>query len=175
MAGLKCNHCGNAIRYHGEPNGTELIMFTSKTWKAITDSVYDPTNEVFHTEYVIPSPYLYQADTICSDFKGQFCKIWKCPHCGTLHIFDMINTCEVVAVYIKCEYSENSIENVSQEYVIFDDIIWDKITELSIPNMELPNLFKPSFYASVNKEYLLLYVDSIEKATYYIKEEHNKE
>lgn len=172
MAGLKCNHCGCSIRYHGELDGTELVMFTAEKWREITTSVYDPKNEVIHTEYVIPSPYLYQADTIYDDFKGQYCKIWKCPNCGTLHIFNTKNSLEVVSVYTEC----NTVTNIygGEEYVIFDDITWDKITELSIPNKDIPALFKPSFLAAITKTYMVIYVDDIADAKLYIDEKLKK-
>lgn len=159
MAGLKCEHCGHGIRYHGEPNGIELIMFSEAAWKSVVESTYDPLHEKIHDEYPVPCPYLYTTDTIYDDFRGFYCKIWKCPQCGTLHVFDNNDITRVIKVFIPCVDEVKDDRNAGDRFVIYDDMTWEQITELSIPNTEIERYYPPTFYALVAGNGLSLYAD----------------
>ena len=159
MAGLKCEHCGHSIRYHGESNGIELIMFCESAWQNIIESVFDPNDVKMHTEYPVPIPYQYTADTIYDDFNGTYSKIWRCPNCGALHIFDMKDITRVTAVFVPCEDHTESLKGTKSLFILYDDIAWDKLTELSIPTAEIEQYYPPTYYALLDERSLALYED----------------
>ena len=155
MAGLKCSHCGEGIRYHGMPNGIEHTVFTLKNWEKIVSTVYDPNNERIHEEWNTPVPYLYRSDTIWEDFEDDYFEVWVCPYCGTIAVFDN-SRLHVKAVYTPI--NENiAVDKRAEKFVVFSDYDWEKIEDSLIPVSEIPNKFKASYYAMANSNYVWLF------------------
>ena len=154
MAGLKCINCGNGIRYHDEPNGIEYTIFSEDAWKKVITTEYDPNNEMIHTEWLVPGPYLYQADTIWEDFKNEYQEAWVCPKCGTIAVF-VKGGIQVESVCVPFDEDIETAPN-GTSYVVFSDYLWDEITDLSIPVSKIPDTYKPSFVAVANDDYMWL-------------------
>ncbi len=161
MAGLQCGGCGKGIRYHDEPNGIELILFPIETWKNITESKYDPNNEKMRSEYLVPSPYLYQSDSVYEDFMGLFNYMWRRPQCGTLHVFDRERNINVIKTYIPTKRQVNVDLSCGYSSVIYDDLTWFEVAEHPVPNTEIERLYPPTYYAVAQGEYLALFTDKI--------------
>ncbi len=160
MAGLKCSHCGEGIRYHDMPNGIEHTVFTMKNWEKIVSTVYDPNNERMHEEWNTPGPYLYRADTIWEDFEDDYFVAWVCPHCGTIAVFDNSGL-HVRAVYTPISDSI-PVDRNADKYVVFSDYVWEEISESSIPVSEIPDKFKASYFAIANSDYVWIFNSQLE-------------
>ena len=159
MAGIKCGRCGEEINHHGEPNGIELILFSAEIWKTVTESKYDPDNVKMHTEYRVPEPYWFKSDKIYDDFRGKFRYIWRCPKCGTLHVFDADHNVYVVKIWVPTKKPIEVDFSLGHTHVIYDDFTWSDVTELSLPNTEIESRFPPNYYAVVQEDRLMLFKD----------------
>ncbi len=159
MASLKCGNCKEGIHYHGEPNGIELHVFSSDVWKEVIESKYNPEAPKMHTEYLTPSPYFYTSETILHDFKGMYCDIWRCPNCGTLHVFDADHNVYVVKIWVPTKKPIEVDFSHGHTHVIYDDFTWSDVTELSLPNTEIESRFPPNYYAVVQEDCLMLFKD----------------
>ncbi|MBQ1863241.1 MAG: hypothetical protein II561_10750 [Thermoguttaceae bacterium] len=159
MASLKCGKCKEGIHYHGEPNGIELHVFSSDVWKEVIESKYNPEAPKMHTEYLTPSPYFYTSETILHDFKGMYCDIWRCPNCGTLHVFDAADGNRVASTYVPAETPFEVDTNQSFTHVIYDDFAWFEFYETPTPNTELEQNIPPTYYAVVSGNRLALFKD----------------
>ena len=155
MAGIECSKCCSSIRYHGEPNGIQFVVFTDKMWNTVITSTYDKNNEKIHNEWSSPEPYLYRADTIWWDFPKMFQYAWVCPKCGTIILF------KNDGIFIESTYApiENTLDESpnGSSFIVISDYIWDEITDLSIPTKDIPTRFAPTYSVVANDKYLWVF------------------
>lgn len=108
MASLKCSKCGYGIHYHDEPDGTEWIAFESGLWKKLCDS----TKEL---------------SSYTSDSTSGWYSVWKCPKCGSLHVFST-HDIHLLKAFEPADKADGTVES-QMNLIAFEDIIWDQITE----------------------------------------------
>lgn len=149
MASLQCSKCGEGIHYHSLPQDIEYIYFSKMVWESICSTRFDKNNKVMDESGVYPK--LYRSSTIENDYPEQFVKIWKCPTCGTLHVFSAEGS--VKNVFIK-DNSTNTYDYI-EEGVMFGDYLWSDITDQDISNDRLLSI-KPSFYVRMSSDYLVI-------------------
>ncbi len=169
MATLKCKIFEYGIHYNSEPSGVEYIFIKNKDWKLICDSKFD-SNKIETDEQGL-YPKLYRTDTIEDDFPNMIMKIWKCPECGSVYLFDKNG--DVIKTFKKADQRADG--EIICEGIAFDDYTWDKMTELSIPNekiKEIPTLFvrvfekmievyKKSDYSDYVCSYVIIYNEEL--------------
>ena len=141
MASIKCIQCDYGIRYT-EPSGIEYIIITADDWNTICESVFGP-NRV-QLDETGRYPKLFKSDTIEDDFPGSIKKVWKCPKCGCIHVFDK----EGKRIESYHQSNTDDLGELIYEGIIFSDYLWEKITDRALPNRELKNQ-KPNAFLKV--------------------------
>ena len=139
MASLQCSKCGDGIHYHSLPQDIEYIFFSKGVWNLICSTQFDKKNKVMDESGIYPK--LFRSSTIESDYAGKYVKIWKCPTCGTLHVFS--DDGSVKKVFVRDDAMP--IADYSEEGILFSDFLWEDLTENDMPN-KLLKTAKPSFY-----------------------------
>ncbi len=150
MASILCKKCGEGIHYHGEPCGIEYRYIKSYDWDRICGSRFDST-KTDKSGY----PVLYRTDTLDEDFAESIVKIWRCPNCGSLIVFDEKG--KMKKIYN--ESGSSDMGDVVSEGVAFDDYLWDMITETAASDSSLSSQ-KPTAYIKI---YELGLIASMEK------------
>lgn len=148
MASLLCSKCKTGIRYHGEPEGIEYVVITMRDWDNITSSRFDAKEKQFLEGSKIPK--LFRTDTIETDFADSIQKVWRCPECGALMLFD--NGGKVVEVFEEDDECEYSVDEVISTFVVFDDYTWTSLCDSMVPDREVADKYQPSFYAAKENE-----------------------
>ncbi len=149
MASLKCSKCGEGIHYHSLPQDIEYIYFSNVAWEEICSIRFDKNNKVMDESGIYPK--LFRSSTIENDYPGYFLKIWKCPTCGTLHVFS--DNGNVKKIFVSDD-SEN-IDDYAEVGIVFGDYLWADVTDRDISNEQLLSV-KPSFYVRLSSDYLFV-------------------
>ena len=138
------------IRVRGERWRKNAVV--KKDWNMIGSSRFDPRKKQYADGS--PSPKLFQADTIESDFEDIIVKAWKCPECGTFMFFDRQG--RVISEYKEDDSKDSKGADVICNYVVFDDYSWSALTDSAVPDWKLTKHFKPKVYAKLSDSKLTL-------------------
>ena len=149
MASLQCSKCGQGIHYHSLPQDIEYIYFSKMVWESICSTRFDKNNKEMDESGIYPK--LYRSSTIENDYLGKYIKIWKCPTCGTLHVFSSEGSVKNVFIKDNGAITYDCIE----EGVMFGDYLWNDITDQDISNDKLLSI-EPSFYVKRSPDYLVI-------------------
>lgn len=138
MAVLGCGFCGYAIRYHGEPEGTEPVehyFCPINKWRELED---ENANLLEHWEDFIES--------------------WRCERCGSFSFFsDSVN---VSGVYTpKEEFSSEPMQEPFEFGPFWNDFQWFDITEVDTPASEVLKKFPGNLWLAKNDNELRIYED----------------
>ena len=149
MASLRCSNCGEGIHYHSLPQDIEYIYFSNNMWKEICKTKFDKNNKVMDESGAYPK--LYRTSTIENDYAHQFSKIWKCPICGTMHVFS--DEVSVDKVFVKDDVVD--VGAFIEEGVMFGDYLWSEVIDQDISNDQL-SLIEPTFYVRWSSENMII-------------------
>ena len=157
MASIQCGKCKNGIHYHGEAKGIVYYIISKHDWDIITSSKFDPSNKEFLEGTNIPK--LFLAETIESDFPNSIKKIWRCPECGSLLIFDVDGN------LIEMFEESTGISPVNKDmkfgYLVFDDYTWESLTDSKLACFQLLDKVKPNCFGG--KEDSIIIVSNNER------------
>lgn len=171
MASIQCSKCKMGIHYHGEPDGIEYVFITIRDWTRITASRFNRENKEYFEGSSIPK--LFQTDTIEEDFPAAVHKIWKCPHCGSLMIFDGHG--KVTEAFENVFTMPDKGRTVTAEYVIFDDYSWNQLTELALPDWKIGTQVSPTLLAGRTDSQIYIYDEDSNLLRVYRKIENQSE
>ncbi|MCF0229573.1 MAG: hypothetical protein HUJ76_07790 [Parasporobacterium sp.] len=147
MASLKCSKCGEGIHFHSIPQDIEYTYIPKSTWIDICNSRFNKSAIVMDSSGMHPK--LFRSDTIENDFEGNIYKMWKCPNCGTMHLFDKNG--HVNEVFEEASTTEKNA--LLDEGLVFSDYYWDNLTEKAVPD-ELLKSERPTYYCRKGKDVL---------------------
>ncbi len=163
MASLQCQNCKYGIHYHNEPSGIEYVMIEVPDWIHITSAQFDPKNKEIDVKTGYPK--LYRTDTIAEDFPNAVRKIWKCPKCGTMILFDKKG--KVRTAYIPNEDNVSITREKEWTGICFDDYQWDKLTEAAFPDRQLPEKINEFYEIYISEDELVMKRGRSDKLTKY--------
>ena len=142
MAVLGCGFCGYAIRYHGEPEGTEPIQHvfcTLSNWRNL------------------------EAENLTSDklefeHDGIFFYAWQCARCETFTFFN--DDWKIIGVYVpQDEFSSETMTEPFEFGAFWDDFLWFDITENGTPASEVLTKYPQTRWLAKNDDEMRLYED----------------
>lgn len=148
MASLKCSKCGFGMHYHDEPNGIEYIIIAQDNWSALKDYSFDNNG----------LNYMPNVDEIELLLPTFIIKVWKCPVCGTIAMFDNSNI-QVNAVYVQA-INGFEVHLCGNVYYAFSDYSWDKLTELPIKINEVAGKCEPDYVLYEQDKHVDVYLKS---------------
>ena len=138
MAVLGCGFCGYQIRYHGEPEGTELVehyFCPIKKWRELEN---EDANLLEHWKDFIES--------------------WRCERCGSFSFFS--DSVHVSGVYTpKEDFSSAPMQEPFEFGPFWDDILWFEITEADTPASEVLTRYPQTRWLAKNDDELRIYSD----------------
>ena len=142
MAVCGCGFCSYAIRYHGEPEGTEPVQYvfcTVENWRELESEN-------------LP------ADKLEIEHDDIFFYAWRCARCGTFTFFN--DHWKNIGVYTpKEECSSVPMQEPFEFGPFWDDFQWFDITENSTPASEVLTKFPGNRWLAKNEGELRLYSD----------------
>ncbi len=147
MASIQCSKCGEGIHYHSIPEDIEYTYISKSTWKEICSCKFNKDNKIYGKDGY---PKLFRSDTLEFDFESRILAMWKCPACGTYHLFDENGHVKRIFAHT----ADKTLDGKVEEGLLFNDYRWDELTEKAVPNTELKNE-RPTLYVKMNDDGML--------------------
>ena len=143
MAVCGCGFCSYAIRYHGEPEGTEPvehILCTIENWRELEDENLN-------------------ADWLEMEHDGIFFYAWRCARCGTFTFFN--DQWKYIGTYTPKEnFSSKPMQEPFEFGPFWDDFQWFEITESDDNHTaEVLTKFSGNSWLAKNDDEMRLYSD----------------
>lgn len=142
MAVCGCGFCSYAIRYHGEPEGTEPVehvFCTLDNWSEL------------ELENLT-------ADWLEMEHEENFFYAWRCKRCETFTFFDY--NWNTVGTYTpKDEFSSEPMQEPFESGPFWNDFQWFDITENGTPASEVLTRYPDNLWFAKNDDELRFYTD----------------
>lgn len=142
MSVCGCGFCGYAIRYHGEPEGTEPVEY-----------IFCKASDWQKLEKVNMT-----CDRLEFEYDGIFFYAWKCKRCGTFTFFD--DNWKLLGVYAPQEnFTAETMQAPFEFGPFWNDFQWFDITESDIPAAEVFAKYPGNLWLAKNADEMRLYED----------------
>ena len=141
MAGMQCINCEETIYQNMELDGIEHLAFILDEWKQSLSSNIKPID-------------------IELDGPENFLTIWKCPNCGSMHVFVGYSSV-IFRSYRHIALTDKNKVGEGRKCIFFDDRTWFDITEHDMPADKIDELLPPKAvkYALIGKNFMDIYQD----------------